>query len=91
MVAEKEEKPGQVEAPSVGDDSRRFITVARAAQFLFLAIFAFGVAWSISDLAIYFELPITGWALGCTVFGAEGVLASEFLVRRLEARLAASQ
>ena len=74
-------------SPSSNESTRTFIHVAKAVQFLFLAIFAFGVAWSISDLAEAFEIPITAWALGCTVFGAEGVLASEYLVRRLEKEL----
>jgi hypothetical protein len=74
-----------VETPTSSNESTRtFIHVAKAIQFLFLAIFAFGVAWSISDLAGAFEIPITAWALGCTIFGAEGVLASEYLVRKLE-------
>ena len=86
MTANNREKI--VTASTSSDESTRtFIHVAKAVQFLFLAIFAFGVAWSISDLAGAFAIPITAWALGCTVFGAEGVLASEYLVRKLEKEL----
>ncbi|MHA1916723.1 MAG: hypothetical protein ACTSUV_00195 [Candidatus Ranarchaeia archaeon] len=65
-------------------EKQRLLVVFRACQFLFLAIFAFGVAWSFSDLATYFAFPVSGWALGCSVFGVQGGLASEFMIRRLE-------
>ena len=65
-------------------EKQRMLTVFRVCQYLFLAIFAFGIAWSLSDLAVYYTLPISGWALGSTVFGAQGGVASEFVIRRLE-------
>ncbi|MHA2059739.1 MAG: hypothetical protein ACW976_03060 [Candidatus Ranarchaeia archaeon] len=68
-------------------EKQRLLTVFRVCQYLFLAIFAFGIAWSLSDLAVFYDFPITGWALGCTVFGAQGGFASEFIIRRLEREL----
>jgi hypothetical protein len=78
------EKKAVVSESSELVEKQRLLTVFRACQYLFLAVFAFGVAWSLSDLATYFQFPISGWALGCTMFGAQGGVASELLIRRLE-------
>ena len=67
--------------------SEGFLLAARAIQYLFLAIFAYGIAWTTSDVITYLNVPVTGWAIGSVVFGALGILASELQIRRIEAQL----
>ena len=67
--------------------TRLLLNLGRVIQFIFFAIFAYGIAWSTSDLAAYLNLPVTGWALGSIIFGILGVILSELQIRRLEAEL----
>lgn len=86
MSKEATSKPSP-EPETVFDSTRTFLQVFRIVQFLFLALFAYGIAWGISDLVEYINFPVTGWAIGCIVFGALGVLSSEIQIRRLESQL----
>ena len=72
---------------SDGSSIQSFLMAARAIQYVFLAIFAYGIAWTTSDIVTVFQIPVTGWAIGSVVFGALGILASELQIRRLESQI----
>jgi len=50
-------------------------------QFLFFAIFAFGIAWILSDIVSFLNIPISPGGIGTTIFGITGMLGCEILIR----------
>lgn len=70
------------------DRLRAFAIRVRYMQFIFLAIMFYGVAMLSYDLVRLIPgMPISNWSIGCSVFGAEGVIATFLLVRSMDKKI----
>jgi len=75
---------GEKEKPVAKEDKRMLIFKVKMLEFFFFAIFAFGIAWIISDLAKTIELPVSSGAIGTTIFGFTGIIGCELMIRWIE-------
>ncbi len=67
---------------------QKFIIVIKYLQFIFLSILFYGTAMLSYDLIqIIPDIEISAWSIGCTVFGAEGAIASYFIIRSAEKKI----
>ena len=67
---------------------QKFVVVVKYIQFIFLAILFYGTAMLTYDLVqIIPDVVISAWAIGCTVFGGEGVVVSYLIIRSTEKKI----
>ncbi len=72
------------------DRLQNFIIRVRYIQFIFLAVLFYGTAMLSYDLVQLLPDPIviSAWSIGCTIFGAEGAIASYIMIRATERKIA---
>ncbi len=70
------------------DKLQSFVIRIRYIQFIFLAVLFYGTAMLSYDVVkIIPGVVISSWSIGCTVFGAEGAIASYFIIRSTERKI----
>ncbi len=70
------------------DRLQAFIIRVRYLQFIFLAVLFYGTAMLSYDLVkLIPDVSISSWSIGCTIFGAEGAIASYFIIRSTERKI----
>lgn len=71
-----------------GEKLQRFVVVIKYIQFIFLAILLYGIAMLSYELfQLIPNLQISAWSIGCSVFGAEGVIVSYYIIRTTEKKI----
>ena len=81
-------KSSKIQKSSSSRDLKDILLVsAYTFQFLFLSLFAFGIGLGVSDLAFFFQFPLSSLAVIATIFGLLGVFISEGLHRRLTSKV----
>ncbi len=67
---------------------QNFILRVRYIQFIFLAVLFYGTAMLGYDVVkIIPGVVISSWSIGCTIFGAEGAIASYFIIHSTERKI----
>lgn len=67
---------------------QKFVVTVKYLQFIFLAVLFYGLAMLSYDLLKMIPaVPISAWSIGCSVFGAEGVIASVLIIRSTEKKI----
>jgi hypothetical protein len=67
---------------------QKFVVVIKYIQFVFLAVLFYGTAMVTYDLIqLIPNVQISAWAIGCTVFGGEGVIVSYLIIRSTEKKI----
>lgn len=63
--------------------------VMKYVQFLFLSVFFYGTALLTYELLQLIPgIILSSWSIGCTIFGAEGTVASVWILRKTERKMA---